>query len=80
MLRLLLNMFHYTPSVSWKSVRVNQAAISLWRQEGSFMQGDTHSRFWVAGDRAEQGQGLGNTRFKSNISYWSSYAIICYYW
>jgi hypothetical protein len=30
---------------------------SLWRQEGSFRQGDTESRFRVAGDQTEQGQG-----------------------
>jgi hypothetical protein len=29
----------------------------FWRQEGSFRQGDTQSRFRVAGNQTEQGQG-----------------------
>jgi hypothetical protein len=31
--------------------------VSLWRQEGSFKQGDAQSRFRVVGDQTEQGQG-----------------------
>jgi hypothetical protein len=39
------------------AARVHQATVSLWRQEGSFSQGDIRSRFRVAGDQAEQRQG-----------------------